>query len=468
MTEIIPSIENQWMGLNKQKNLVATMIDINKTPIKQIIYQALRATDIVFTCFTPELAQLAVILRTKLHFYGRYFFYAHGMSAVVFWPFHQWGISKILYSSDYLISSSSRDADNCALAYKEINIIVLPFLVKKITCNKEPKKESYSFLGSGQDFVYVGRISSQKNLHTMIYTFYLFKKKFKKTFRLHLFGDEDNLGSPNMGAPNSGYLIYLQNLVHKLNLHNQVSFHGFMQRDELETILSNNIYHFISPSLHGDENFGMAACRSLSSGNHAILSDWGGHADFIKTSKSEVTLIPVYSSITGPYICPHIFCTFIENIYFLSTADKILGQDQAHEDFFTTLGTVNNTNKQIVTLSALSQTIWHRWKKQHNNKSTNATVKIFKNYSDPLFHMLAKAYGAKKREKQSLNSTMFLVPWVNRLNNSLEISDPHRGDRLYMLRKSHNTVIASTVTGDELKISISDAQQLYNLGYLHY
>lgn len=131
-------------------------------------------------------------------------------------------------------------------------------------------------------FVYTGRLSRQKRIHTLISAF---EKVALENPRAHLYfyGQTDHLGDQflNIWETEGEYLIRLVRLHEKLpeEIRARVHFMGNGDAKKLKAVYSGADY-FVSLSVHNDEDYGMSIAEAQAAGLPVILSDWGGFGSF--------------------------------------------------------------------------------------------------------------------------------------------------------------------------------------------
>src|SRR5581483_11473012 len=158
--------------------------------------------------------------------------------------------------------------------------------------------------GDGErSFVYVGRISEQKNLHNLLHALSILREREPNLrWTLEVYGKPDRWGSPNMGFRMKNYLGFLRRLSRALGIDDRVRWRGFVRRERLDPLIARRPHVFVSARLHSDEDFGVAALKSLCAGQPAVLSAWGGHLDLRRRFPGQVRLVPVYRSGIGPFV----------------------------------------------------------------------------------------------------------------------------------------------------------------------
>lgn len=417
MQEIIPGLEKLWSGVAAQDHQVILCEDFD---VKRDLIHFLEADIIVVTAFNASVAKVLTVTRETLSIDTPWLFYLHNQATIGLWPLYHWNMGELLRSSDQFISTCSRDAECFNQLFVDKKAVVIPFHYFPLAL-QEGEVGDYNI--KSDDYVFVGRLSSQKNLHTLLISFGFLENQKSQ---LHFFGQEDGLGSPNMGTKDTKYLAELKALCENLNINSRVHFHGFVKREVIELILLQEKPIFISPSLHSDENFGMAAMRALHAGCRAVLSDWGGHYDFGKNYKNQVELVKVHIGPCGPFINPKELAeamgksTSVKTIVPQANANYKLENIQALAQKLISSLSKNDCSKLKKTL-LLEETL-KRVTMFHNPP----TGKIFESYEDKLAHSYFKAYGAK--ESLVDETSGHLLPWVKKVDSQYKISDPHRGN----------------------------------------
>lgn len=459
MQEILPSIETTWSHFSKEFGHKMTTINIDQDDFSSYMNSVLESDYIVVSAFNTQVSNTLIKIRNNLSIDSPFLIYLHGMSSLLCWPFHHYGLSQILTTSDTFLSSAKKDLDLFNLTYKNSSSKILPFGLKKKIAKSITKNET-----DISHFAYVGRLSSQKNLHGLIFCFYLYKKMNpKKEFHLHIFGSEDNLGSPNMGVSDDSYAAYLQKLTKDLKLNGHVTFHGFQPREKLYSKIIPQEYCFISLSIHCDENFGMALLSSLSQGAAAISTNWGGHLDFDESFEKQLSCVDVVSSDFGP------------TINFSQAVSLIESYGLKGKTYKSSLPDRYDLNKQMplvacimnevkgegspLKISSLSKEILESRKKLNNSENG---MKLFNDYTDKIANTLFEAYGMIEGQKEvtSQNSDSTILPWVTVTEELILINNPHTGK---FTRKRDQTLQRTKMVKDifDQEINLSQEESDY-------
>lgn len=389
MQEIIPHIIRCW-ELTKNSSHQVEVIDVDTTPLKSIAKQCWQAQNIVITCFNFQIASTLRILKKDMGIPARLIFHLHNQATIALWPLKEFGLLSLFTSNDLFVSSSTRDWESLKTSVDSPKGGVILFSLSE----KELITDTHS-TPEENELYFAGRISRQKNLHSIIEALNLLKQK-QISIKFHIFGDEDCLGSPNMGMKDPSYKDELINLIQKFSLNDSVIFHGKVDRTELYQSKLKNRKIFISPSAHSDENFGIAAFRSLCRGEKLILSDWGGHTDYKQYFPSQIEYVDIIPNNENGLTCKaeQIAEAIIKSLPKTISPFPIPSQyfeNNISKQYFQLLSTPSDANSPLKLTSLFNKIMERR-----TQFKTHPT-KIFHDYHDPLAQELFKAYGLKQQ-----------------------------------------------------------------------
>ena len=465
MQEIIPSIERIWLNLNSDEVNVE-LICVDDLNIKEFVPKVLASDKFVITAFNLKMIRAFEVIKKSLNHPGQTFFYVHNMATIGCWPLNLWNFSKYLSTNDVFVVSCSRDIESMLLCYENARVILTPFTYVDFERTTVPKELSTS---TQFDFVYVGRISAQKNLHSLLWGFSIFLKKKVSSIKLVIYGKEDDFGSPNMGNKCSGYLQHLKNIVVSLGIEQNVIFKGFVQREIIEEELSHQDYIMVSPSLHSDENFGMAAFKALINGKRCLLSGWGGHVDYRGSFDHQLELMKVEDSISGPVLSANSIARSMSRVAkkknFTPHLPKKYTLKSIHETITNSL--CENEDSDQLEIHEESVKILKNQKNFGVLNNQDFGEQIFTDYSDPTSKKFFTKYGMVKFEEQELfdRNLYQVAPWLKIQDQLITGKDFHKGEVEEQLGSGNYPLV--DYFGGKAYISEDNVSSLLKLGYLN-
>lgn len=437
MQEIIPYIEKTWTEFSNDK-IKVSILNVDEMNFQQVIPYALQATHIVLTCFNFKVFKIACFIRENLMLPVNFIIHVHNMATIAFWPFRKWASADFFKTNDLFISSCENDLKTINAVFMKPHATIIPFFL-----TDPVEKYLNKPVKSITDLVYVGRISPQKNLHNLILAYSILKRKNLLGLpNLTVFGKEDDLGSPNMNLKQPGYQKYLNTLVDDLGLQRNIIFKGHQSREIVNDFLILNQCLAVSPSLHSDENFGMAILQSLMSGNHCLISDWGGHSDFKKYFSDRINLMKITDSNWGPSLSAQTIADSMKAVLGLAPKDSVMQINpnyliKTHYYKIQELLKLPFKNENLK-FSTLAENIY----KQKTKTFIKSSTQIFSGYADPLFREISSYYIGESSQaiKFDKNIKYNYVPWIEFQNENLTVKDPHKGEFQIIYSKNQKTL----------------------------
>ncbi len=433
MNEIIPWIERLWLKFGKSRGYEVSVVSIDGKEPSELFPELFTSDLVVVTSFTTPMARLLYLAKGRLGMPLRIIFYLHNQATIGCWPLYEWKLGEVLDTADKFIGSCSRDKDSMDACFENASTIIHPFSLDEysLTVSPPPANEL-------AHFVFIGRVSPQKNLHTAIWAFHLLKVDFPELkWKLEIFGGEDHYGSPLMGIGCDTYRDYLEKLIDKLGLKSEIAFRGFMDRELIQKEMETHRRIFLAPSLHSDENFGMAAFRSLSQGHKAVLSDWGGHGDYRHYFPENLFLVPVREGSLGPFIDVSDLTSALKaaadeqrvhsrnsQYYDPENIFKVLDQLTVKPDFAPVKLRRTSLGKRIHE----KREIFYQ-EEQAEKSGTDEPIRgcrIFSDFRDEDAKSMFRAYGMKSAPKDH-SAPLIRAPWIIRGEDHLIIDDPMKG-----------------------------------------
>jgi hypothetical protein len=384
-------------------------------------------------------------------------------------------MGKYLREDDVFISSSTADAETFTHSFEKSRVEVVPFTIPGLRTSypiPAPKK--------GQiPFVYAGRLSVQKNLHTLLYAFRLLHDADPGLpWRFFIYGKDDNLGSPNMGMPSTRYGEWLRKLARLLELDDRVIFKGYRERAHVNRVLGERRHIAVSSSLHSDENFGMVQFRSLCRGNLAVLTRWGGYADFGKQFSDRVFLASVEETTQGPWVDPVTFAKLLGKAAETYRNDDLKQPRTLVPAYYNErriaariakLATEDSSAGPRLRMTALAKRILK--KQAAFDKQAPGSGRIFESYSDPDARVPFRGYrmSPKGRTPENFAPGLRCLPWVKLGSKSVRVNDPHRGnfELKFVPAERSSSVTLTDWSGASRRVSREMAERLVSLGYSH-
>ncbi len=291
MEEIIPYIKDLWSDFCSRQQWELTIISIDQSRPTDYRKELMASDLIIVSCFNAPMASWLRLLREKVFIQTPWVFYLHNQATIGLWPLFEFGIGELLTESDYFIGTCDGDRLAMDLCFDGAQTLIHPFSKKSL--GRLPPEDLGDSAKEAHDILFIGRLSRQKNLESLIKAFAHLKKK-RTNIELHLYGKEDSLGWPNLGIRREeSYLAELKALAQELGVLDCVHFPGFVKREVIEEQWRGKAFVFCSPSLHSDENFGMAALMALEMKGRLVLSKWGGHCNYIQALPQLVRSIRV-------------------------------------------------------------------------------------------------------------------------------------------------------------------------------
>ncbi|MFV2012556.1 MULTISPECIES: glycosyltransferase [unclassified Micromonospora] len=470
LQEIIPAVEGVWAGIGRSQQEKVRILCVPLPPEieRWLLDSASRLKRVVLTTVTPETVKAALLLRTRLRADTPMTLYVHGDSTE---GFHAFGaLADVLTERDTFVVSCEAEATATRYCFPNARISLIPFpLVDQF------KADGRTWEGRRTTIrlAYVGRVSEQKNLHTLLFALWILRTFHDHAPRLTLdvYGGEDNLGSPNMGLKFPNYGTFLRRLTESLGLGGVVRWHGPKPRDWLLYDLHPEPHILVSPTLHSDENFGSSILASLVNGHQVVTTAWGGHLEFQDGFPQQLTLVPVHRSTMGPVVHPILLANAIlEAVKRLATvAVEDAALDRARAQFtrrtvaMRTLDMLARPDGDPVPLSKspIQKSLDER------RSRFGGTRKIYENYEDSIAQVFFEAYGMKEALTFEEESSYLLAPWTSYANQVLRVADPHRGHQRLRLDAtiSDPRKVMMCPSMDTCRLSESLLMRLVTQGY---
>lgn len=447
LQEIIPAIDRVWAAIGRAGRERVRTLCVPLTPNleQELRISAPRLKRVVITSVTPGTVEVAMLLRSQLQAAAPMTIYIHGDATEGLAAFRE--LSDVLSESDTFVVSCEAEAVAMRCCLPEARISVIPF----------PLIDQFRVRSGGGDpehgserLAYVGRVSEQKNLHTLLFALWMIRTFHDDlpNVTLDVYGGKDDLGSPNMGLKFPDYGMYLQELAESLGVADMVRWHGPKPRDWLFYNVHQEPHVLVSPTVHSDENFGSSILASLANGRRVVTTAWGGHLGFYDWFPRQLTLVPVHRSTLGPVVHPAALARAImEALASMPTAVDDAALDQARAEFSERAAvarTIDMLSRPVGDPVPLKKSTTQEYLESRRARF-GGTRKIYADYSDPVAQLFFEAYGMGEPLSFDGQATYVVAPWVSYSAGVLLIVDPHRGLRPVPLRASTSKSLEVTM-----------------------
>jgi len=196
-------------------------------------------------------------------------------------------IARYLKSYDVLVGNCTGDCEIARKFFKNAQIRLLPFAFDESTfyplddAQKQAIKAEMGFNKDDKILLYVGRLTLEKNLHTILKVFGVLQHS-SPNLHLVIVGETGDSPFTELGVFPLNMGSTLIKLVSKLGLRiEQTHFIGSKSPGQLR-----NIYNIadvlVNMTIHHDENFGYAQVEAMACGTPVVGTSWGGLKDTIK------------------------------------------------------------------------------------------------------------------------------------------------------------------------------------------
>ncbi|MFG2894785.1 glycosyltransferase [Streptomyces sp. NPDC048248] len=443
LQEIIPAIERVWDRIGRSERKTVSTLCVPLPPeIEQRLHAgASRLERIVLTTVTPGTVKAALLLRSQMEEAAPMTLYLHGDGTDGFEAFG--AFADVLTERDTFVVTCEEEAATVRSCFPNAQVELIPFpLVDHFKVNSGKRRTKVEITR----LAYVGRVSEQKNLHTLLFALWIMRTSFAwaSAVTLDVYGGEDDLGSPNMGLKHSNFGTYLRELAESLGLEDVVTWHGAKPRDWVFYDVHQEPHVLVSPTLHSDENFGSSVLASLVNGHQVVTTAWGGHNGFQEWFPQLLTLVPVHQSTMGPVVDPgslaRAILAAVERSSTVVVEEAAIDRGRAaFSEGSVTARTMEMLRRSDHAPVPLKKSPILQHIDEHRVLFGSAR-KIYADYEDPVAQVFFKAYGMEKPLPFDERSCYVLAPWVSYSDNVVRIVDPHRGHRSFNVDEKISTL----------------------------
>lgn len=195
-------------------------------------------------------------------------------------------IAASLTTADVLIANCTADVELTRKFFSNAQVRLVPFAVDETAfyplSNLERRsiRRALGFVDQDQILLYSGRVTAEKNLHTLLRIFHEVYRLIPHTHLL-IVGSVLPKGFPEFGVQPLHLSSTLEKIIAKFNLPNgQVRLIDSASTERLRELY--NIADIkVNMTLHHDENFGLAQVEAMACGTPVVGTAWGGLKDTI-------------------------------------------------------------------------------------------------------------------------------------------------------------------------------------------
>jgi len=194
---------------------------------------------------------------------------------------------RFLKSTDVFVGNCTGDVEIARNFFSNAQVRLLPFSFDETTFYpadeslRQSIKEEMNFGPDDRILLYSGRMTLEKNLHTLLKLFSVLQD-LVPNLHLIIAGELENVAFAQNGVYSLDITATIMRLMEELRLNaGAVHFLGKKNPKELR-----NLYAIadlaINMTLHHDENFGFAQVEAMACGTPVVGTSWGGLKDTIK------------------------------------------------------------------------------------------------------------------------------------------------------------------------------------------
>lgn len=429
LVRISRQIELTWLGMQDAFTQIICL-DTDRPISKAQMKEAFKVDLVVAQALGEKTVHVLKLLRNRLGAKFKLVSYPHELASIMYAGLKIRELENFFYESDIFVNHCHSDIELSNDSFENINTVYMPagFCAEKEVVLA--KQRSYQLC-------YVGRISEQKNIHTLFWALSLIAEEFRANGgKLHIYGHHDHFGSPNFGVSGEAYLDQLGEIAQALKIEDLIEFHGHANIEDWGKFLTQNKYVGVFPSIHCDENFGYAPFDFLRAGLPVVLTKWGGFQELVK-SFPNAHGVDVFAGSLGPYVSPITLAQAIVS----ACREKNYKEDRASlgqwqiasrcRDFKHSLSQVSyseaslkRTSLSKVLVDGLQASLWPGVKA----RGWMLNGKIFDGYQDRRYGHIAKRYGAIECRKSFDDKNYLLAPWVTWQEDHFLVRDPLKGE----------------------------------------
>ncbi|HVA66799.1 MAG TPA: glycosyltransferase [Elusimicrobiota bacterium] len=485
LREIIPALERAWRLCGARYSHQVDFVATRKDSGWEIARRVLSADAVGVLFATPAISRVMHGLRRAgvrvpavIHTHGE-----GTAGAARFGP-----LAGAFTRQDSFLCASRAEAACLRACFPGARVRVAPFPMgeKPRALRLALEASNRAFADEPPPLFYIGRISEQKNLHSLLFSLRLLQERRPELpWRLEVYGAPDRCGNPNMGFRFNDYPGYLQGLSERLGLAENILWRGWRSASAVEDVAARKRHVLVSPSLHSDEDFGVSAFKSLLFGRRAVLSDWGGHRDFKTSFPGQVSAVRAYRSSTGPFIAAGELAGALGAAMTQAPgSNKAKPRPEYGARAYASalrdcLRELDSRSPRALHPSQAAERVLSRMERLQGTPNGRIFARmppefypprVFEGYADAAAGPFFRRYGARQDYPANLVNRaqdFVLAPWAKILRNKILIRDPRRGAfSIPRSAKPGRAADVRTVEGEIERLGADEAARLIENGWL--
>jgi glycosyltransferase involved in cell wall biosynthesis len=191
-----------------------------------------------------------------------------------------------LTTRDTLVVNCTADQELAHKYFSNAQVRLLPFAIDERrfhpldAAERSAARERHGFRAEDRILIYAGRITLQKNIHTLLKVFSVVQSVVPDAL-LVLSGAVEEHGSPEFGIKPVDLTQTIMRLLPRLGIPRGRVFYRLSTPPALLRELYGIADAKVNLTLHHDENFGLAPVEAMACGTPVIGTAWGGLKDTI-------------------------------------------------------------------------------------------------------------------------------------------------------------------------------------------
>jgi len=198
---------------------------------------------------------------------------------------------KYLRSTDVLVGNCNGDLEIIRAFFPNAQSVLLPFSIDMSKffalerASRDKAKAALGFSTEDKILLYAGRITLEKNIHTLLLIFSILQK-IDPQIHLIIAGAASDVPFEDFGVYPKDFQKVLRKSIDRIGVDKKrLHLVGHQTARQLQKLYSIADV-FVNMTLHHDENFGLAQVEAMACGVPVVGTNWGGLKDTILHSRT--------------------------------------------------------------------------------------------------------------------------------------------------------------------------------------